>query len=172
MVNWVTDVPNQQTGREAPLEFRFHVAMQGVLGVGGDILHWTADELSRPACTSRRYKQIRPIVQHGGSTGWPSPATHDPCAVQYVSAGRGDVVMPYQVRGRVGAGAAGAAAWPRPEPRYRRTIRRPRPRCGARRVDGAASIGPGLPLFADAPPDPLHTADWLSEIQHWQATDG
>ena len=32
-----------QTGRESPLEFRFHVAMQGVLGIGGNILCWMAE---------------------------------------------------------------------------------------------------------------------------------
>ncbi|MER3405346.1 MAG: hypothetical protein C4289_09480, partial [Chloroflexota bacterium] len=34
MVCWVTDVPNRQTGRTSPLDFRFHVAMQGGAG------HW------------------------------------------------------------------------------------------------------------------------------------
>lgn len=31
---WVTDVPNQLTGRTVPLRFRFHVAMAGALGIG------------------------------------------------------------------------------------------------------------------------------------------
>src|SRR5258708_24560608 len=60
MVNWVTDVPNHQTGRVAPLEFRFHVAMQGVLRVGGHIGHWPADDLDAARRLIGTYKQVRP----------------------------------------------------------------------------------------------------------------
>src|SRR4029077_9651093 len=65
MVNWVTDVPNQQTGRIAPLEFRFHVAMQGVLGIGGDIGRWADEDLAEAQRLIETYKRVRPLVQHG-----------------------------------------------------------------------------------------------------------
>ncbi len=65
MVNWVTDVPNHQTGRVAPLEFRFHVAMQGVLGVGGDILTWPVVDLAATRDFIETYKRLRPLVQRG-----------------------------------------------------------------------------------------------------------
>ena len=119
MVNWVTDVPNQQTGRVAPLEFRFHVAMQGVLGVGGDIGRWPAEDLAAAQRLIEMYKQLRPVVQHGRQYWLLPPAPIGPCAVQYVSATADEtVVFLYQVRGLVGAGmrrarlhglAAGAA---------------------------------------------------------------
>jgi alpha-galactosidase len=62
---WVTDSPNPLTGRSAPLDFRFHVAMAGVLGLGGDLTRWTEAELARAAELVAAYKRIRPLVQHG-----------------------------------------------------------------------------------------------------------
>ncbi|MFC7547720.1 alpha-galactosidase [Plantactinospora sp. GCM10030261] len=65
MVAWVTDSPNPITGREVPLPFRFHAAMAGVLGLGGDLTRWTDDELAYAADMVAQYRQIRPVVQHG-----------------------------------------------------------------------------------------------------------
>ncbi|MFI5609339.1 alpha-galactosidase [Amycolatopsis sp. NPDC051903] len=84
MAAWVTDSPNPLTGREAPLEFRFHVAMAGVLGLGGDLTKWTADELRRTAELVALYKEIRPVVQHGTAYRLADPAVSPLTAVQYV----------------------------------------------------------------------------------------
>jgi hypothetical protein len=65
MVAWVTDSPNALTGRRVPLRFRFHVAMAGVLGVGGDLTRWSDDELEEAAALIAAYREIRPIVQRG-----------------------------------------------------------------------------------------------------------
>jgi alpha-galactosidase len=65
MMAWVTDSPNFHTRRELPLRFRFHVAMAGALGVGGDLLRWTDGELSEAAELVAAYKAIRPVVQRG-----------------------------------------------------------------------------------------------------------
>ena len=62
---WVTDIPNVTTARQTPLRFRFHVAMAGVLGLGGDLGRWTAEELKEAADLVATYKLIRPVVQHG-----------------------------------------------------------------------------------------------------------
>jgi alpha-galactosidase len=62
---WVTDSPNPYTRRELPLDFRFHVAMAGVLAIGGSLGEWTPEELARSAELVADYKRIRPIVQHG-----------------------------------------------------------------------------------------------------------
>lgn len=61
MAAWVTDAPHRPT----PLRFRFHVAMAGALGLGGDLPAWTEAELAEAAELVARYKQIRPLVQHG-----------------------------------------------------------------------------------------------------------
>jgi alpha-galactosidase len=65
MMAWVTDSPNWLTGRELPLRFRFHVAMAGALGVGGDLLRWTDAELAEAAELIALYKDIRPVIQRG-----------------------------------------------------------------------------------------------------------
>ena len=62
---WVTDNPNVTTARTTPLRFRFHVAMAGALGLGGDLTTWTEDELKEAAELIATYKRIRPVVQHG-----------------------------------------------------------------------------------------------------------
>jgi alpha-galactosidase len=62
---WVTDNPNVTTARTTPLRFRFHVAMAGVLGIGGDLTTWTADELKEATDLVATYKRVRPVVQHG-----------------------------------------------------------------------------------------------------------
>lgn len=65
MAAWVTDSPNFISGRDLPLEFRFHVAMAGALGIGGDLTKWTGKDLSEAAELIARYKQVRPVVQRG-----------------------------------------------------------------------------------------------------------
>ncbi len=65
MMAWVTDSPNFLTKRQLPLSFRFHVAMAGALGVGGDLHHWTDAELTEAAELIATYKEIRPVVQRG-----------------------------------------------------------------------------------------------------------
>jgi len=65
MAAWVTDCPNPFTARTVPLEFRFHVAMAGALGVGGDLSAWSAEELGTARDLVARYKEIRATVQHG-----------------------------------------------------------------------------------------------------------
>ncbi|HEX2144283.1 MAG TPA: alpha-galactosidase, partial [Glycomyces sp.] len=62
---WVTDAPNPFTRRTVPLDFRFHVAMAGVLAVGGDLNAWTEAELGRGAELVADYKRVRHVVQHG-----------------------------------------------------------------------------------------------------------
>ncbi|MFD1050350.1 alpha-galactosidase, partial [Kibdelosporangium lantanae] len=65
MSAWVTDSPNPFSGRTVPLAFRFHVAMAGVLGIGGNLLNWSEADLSEATELLARYKSIRHIVQHG-----------------------------------------------------------------------------------------------------------
>lgn len=65
MAAWVTDSPNVTTGRLTPLRFRFHVAMSGALGLGGDLTAWSEEELDEAAGLVAEYKRIRPLVQYG-----------------------------------------------------------------------------------------------------------
>jgi alpha-galactosidase len=65
MMAWVTDSPNFLTGRRLPLSFRFHVAMAGALGIGGNLSHWSDADLAEAAELVAAYKDIRPVVQRG-----------------------------------------------------------------------------------------------------------
>jgi alpha-galactosidase len=65
MAAWVADSPNPGTSRETPLRFRFHSAMAGVLGIGGDLIEWSEEETEQAAGLIAEYKEIRPVVQHG-----------------------------------------------------------------------------------------------------------
>lgn len=62
---WVTDSPNVTTARRTSLRFRFHVAMAGALGLGGDLTTWTADELKEATELVATYKTVRPVIQLG-----------------------------------------------------------------------------------------------------------
>ncbi|MFG2076161.1 alpha-galactosidase [Nonomuraea maritima] len=120
MAAWVTDSPNPLTGRLVPLRFRFHVAMAGVLGLGGNLPEWTPDELAEAAELVARYKEIRPVVQHGelyrlGDTDGPVSA------VQYVLDDQ-IVVLAYRVSARFGHPAEDLRlAGLNPSSRYRDT---------------------------------------------------
>jgi alpha-galactosidase len=165
MTNWVTDVPNEQTGRIAPLEFRFHVAMQGVLGVGGNIARWTAAELDHARRLIDEYKDIRPLVQFGRQYWLLAPKAIGPCAVQYVSPnGDATVVFEYQVRGVRGSGARRLhLRGLQPDARYRRSS------------DGAESIGAALMTagvrarLVDRVESKKPVLDWRSALQTWRA---
>ncbi|MCT9080306.1 alpha-galactosidase [Streptomyces fulvoviolaceus] len=82
---WVTDSPNSYTGRSAPLDFRFHTAMTGVLGIGGDLNRWTEAELARAAELVAAYKGVRHLVQLGEQYRLRPLGDGELSAVQYVA---------------------------------------------------------------------------------------
>ena len=84
MTAWVTDSPNPLTGRTVPLRFRFHTAMAGVLGIGGDLARWTGTALEEAAEFVALYKDVRPVVQHGRLHRLLAPGEGPLTAVQYV----------------------------------------------------------------------------------------
>ena len=164
MVNWVTDVPNEQTGRSAPLEFRFHVAMQGVLGIGGNISQWSDDERAEARRLIAEYKEIRPLVQHGRQFWLRAPSAIGACGVEYVSPSADRVaLLLYQVRGLRGQGARRLRLQGLlPERRYRRSS-------DGRESTGAALMAAGVPaaLVSSGERHPL--LDWRSQLQVWTA---
>jgi len=146
MMAWVTDSPNFLTGRELPLSFRFHVAMAGALGIGGDLHVWNPADLASAADLVATYKSIRPVVQQGrlyrlASVGRDSLGAHE-----YVSSDGSAVVVliwwgPGQCRG-------GSARWLRlagldPDARYLDAST-------GREDSGAVLMREGLRLPADA----------------------
>ncbi|MGW4471528.1 alpha-galactosidase [Nonomuraea sp. NPDC004354] len=84
MSAWVTDSPNPHTRREVPLAYRFHVAMAGVLGIGGDLTRWSAAELDQARELIAAYKAVRPVIQHGRLHRLAGTPGVTASAVQYV----------------------------------------------------------------------------------------
>ena len=85
---WVTDCPNPLTNRSVPLRFRFHTAMAGVMGLGGNLLQWPEQELDEARRLVSQYKRIRHVVQHGDLY-----RLRGPNAVQYIGSDGGEVVV-------------------------------------------------------------------------------
>ncbi|MGP3942656.1 alpha-galactosidase [Streptomyces sp. 6N106] len=85
MSAWVTDVPHQLTLRTVPLRFRFHVAMCGLLGIGGDLTRWSEEELAEGAELVAEYKRVRHLVQHGALYRLSGPHGESPTVVQYAA---------------------------------------------------------------------------------------
>ncbi|HEY3873603.1 MAG TPA: alpha-galactosidase [Actinocrinis sp.] len=84
MYAWVTDSPNPYTGRTVPLEFRFHAAMSGALGLGGDLEEWSKADLALAARLVAEYKEIRPLIHRGLQYRLGRPEDYL-SAVQYVA---------------------------------------------------------------------------------------
>jgi alpha-galactosidase len=93
MAAWVTDSPNFLTGRRLPLSFRFHVAMAGALGIGGDLLRWDAAELAEAARLVAAYKQMRPVIQRGSLYRVASLRTDPVAASEYLAGDGSEAVV-------------------------------------------------------------------------------
>jgi alpha-galactosidase len=65
MMAWVTDAPNFVNKRVTSLEYRFLSAMQGGLGIGANLNHWTETDFAKAARLVGEYKEIRATVQLG-----------------------------------------------------------------------------------------------------------
>ena len=65
MSSWVTDEPDSPDQEPATLEFRFVVAMAGVLGIGGDLLKWSETNRARAAQLVALYRRIRRTIHRG-----------------------------------------------------------------------------------------------------------
>lgn len=82
MSSWVTDQPDRLDTEPASLEFRFLVAMAGVLGIGADLGAWTPAELATAADLVARYREVRETIHAGRIElhGTPADAVY---AVEY-----------------------------------------------------------------------------------------
>jgi alpha-galactosidase len=85
MSSWVTDDPGMRDRRGVSFEFRFVVAMAGVLGIGADLLNWTDEQLARAAVLVDLYKSIRHVIHRGRTIrhGSPDDLTY---SVEYAAA--------------------------------------------------------------------------------------
>lgn len=65
MLGLVCDIPGLRTPGDVSFAYRFAVCMTGVLGIGGDLLSWSDEELATAAGWVERYKGIRGAVLDG-----------------------------------------------------------------------------------------------------------
>lgn len=101
MESWVTHMGDTFL----PLKFRFHVSMCGVLGIGANVMRWTASERATAQALIKQYKQIRTIVQHGLVYFLHLPHAQDSdCALQYMARnGKEGVIFVFRVQKAVPA---------------------------------------------------------------------
>ena len=88
---WTTD--EDWRGARPSLDYRFRVAMQGVLAVSNDLRKWGPAEVAVARREIALYKRIRPVVQQGDLYRLVSPLASSRCAVQYVAEDRSAAVV-------------------------------------------------------------------------------
>ncbi|WUJ71877.1 alpha-galactosidase [Kribbella soli] len=86
MSSWVTDAVGTHDGRERSLDFRFHVAMAGVLGIGADLSRWNDEQLKTATRQIEQYKGFRELIADSKVYGLAA-------GVQYVGATRSVVFL-------------------------------------------------------------------------------
>jgi alpha-galactosidase len=80
---WVTDT-NGINGRSYSLDYRFHMAMMGVLGMGADLTRWHQADLDRAVEFIALYKSIRETMQFGAFYRLRSPRESRLSAFQFI----------------------------------------------------------------------------------------
>ncbi len=109
MISWTGYYDNR--GVKPELEFRFDVAMSGVLGIGNDITKWTKEEKEIAKRKVAEYKSIRETVHNGNLYRLSSPFTSNRCILQYndkeTDANR-SVIIFYQLENQL----KGSSAYP------------------------------------------------------------
>ncbi|TXH33191.1 MAG: alpha-galactosidase [Actinobacteria bacterium] len=96
---WVTDVPNFLSQRSIPLQFRFHSAMMGSLGIGCDLTAMSDEDLQASARLIAEYKDMRELMQHFHRLE--NPSSNDYRLFQY-SSQTGAVLFAFLPSSRLG----------------------------------------------------------------------
>lgn len=65
MSAWVTDVCGSIDRARTSFEFRFVVAMAGVLGLGADLTQWDKETIAKAKALMTRYRELRPVLHQG-----------------------------------------------------------------------------------------------------------
>lgn len=84
MSSWVTDEPDHINVDPVSLEFRFVVAMAGVLGIGADLMQWDPARMQHAAALVKFYQDIRSTIHRGSVFRHGAPAD-DWYAIQYTT---------------------------------------------------------------------------------------
>ncbi|MWV47222.1 alpha-galactosidase [Paenibacillus sp. HJL G12] len=93
MTCWVTESPTGMNKRSVSLEYRFHSAMMGTLGIGSNLNEWSDELIEQSGEFIRQYKEIRPLVQFGRQYRLASLKHLGVTSVQYVNEDGTDSVV-------------------------------------------------------------------------------
>lgn len=66
MMAWVTDSPHWLNGRSTSLTYRMLSSMQGSLGIGANLNHWTAEDFATAKRLIAAYHSVQPTIVRGG----------------------------------------------------------------------------------------------------------
>lgn len=91
MVSWITH--EDWHALKPTLEYKFDVAMSGVLGIGYDITKWTDTDKKLAAEKIAKYKEIRSLIQFGTLYRLVSPFKENRSALQYVADDHSSAVL-------------------------------------------------------------------------------
>lgn len=94
---WVTDIAG--INKPCSLDFRFHIAMQGALGLGGNLEKYSRSELEICRRNVALYKEIRPLVQFGDLYRILDADRDEVLCNQYVSRDKMQAVLFLSARG-------------------------------------------------------------------------
>lgn len=94
---WVTDIAG--INKPCTLDFRFHIAMQGALGLGGNLQKYSRSELEICRRNVALYKEIRSLVQFGDLYRILDADRDEVLCNQYVSRDKMQAVLFLSARG-------------------------------------------------------------------------
>lgn len=111
MISWTGYYDNH--GVKPELDFRFDVAMSGVLGIGNDITKWNAEERALAKRKISEYKTLRETIHNGQLYRLSSPFKNNRSILQYNDSknnAKRSVVFLYQLENHL----KGSSAYPYP----------------------------------------------------------
>jgi alpha-galactosidase len=78
MMAWVTDSPHWLNARSTSLTYRMLSSMQGSLGIGANLNHWTAEDFATAKRLIAAYHAVQPTIVRGSLYRLISPRNNSP----------------------------------------------------------------------------------------------
>jgi len=94
MMAWVTDSPHWLNGRATSLTYRMLSSMQGSLGIGANLNHWSAEDFATAKRLIAAYHTVQPTIVRGNLYRLLSPRGNSPfSATETVSRDQNQAVV-------------------------------------------------------------------------------
>lgn len=94
MMAWVTDSPHWLNGRSTSLTYRMLSSMQGSLGIGANLNHWTSEDFATAKRLIAAYHSVQPTIVRGDLYRLLSPLDgSEVSATETVSRDKGQAVV-------------------------------------------------------------------------------